>query len=89
MFAQIGGQHQAHSYSATGNIEAYEQPAFTTYDASIGAGKGSWTWQLYGQNLTDTNKSLFTSSAQFVVASTPMRPRILGLTFSYKFSDLK
>jgi iron complex outermembrane recepter protein len=54
VFWQVGGVHQAHSYSATGNVEAYNQPGFTTYDASLGATKDAWSVSLYGQNVTDT-----------------------------------
>ena len=39
----------------------------------------------YGENLTNSNKSVFVSTDQFIVAQTPLRPRILGLTFGYKF----
>jgi len=86
-FWQVGGQHQAHSLSATGFVEAYDQPGFSTYDAAVGVGKGAWTLQLVGENLTDTNASLFTSSRQFILTETPMRPRTLGLRFGYKFSE--
>ncbi|HEV2228268.1 MAG TPA: TonB-dependent receptor [Steroidobacteraceae bacterium] len=84
-FAQFGFVHQAHSLSATGNVEAYDQPGWTTYDGSIGIGKDAWEVELVGQNLTDVNESLFTSSRQFIITETPMRPRVLGVQFSYKF----
>jgi iron complex outermembrane recepter protein len=84
-FWQIGAQRQDHSYSATGNVQAYDQPAFTTYDASIGAAKDAWTVQLYGQNLTDTRAILYANSQQFIQADYVNRPRIAGLKFSYKF----
>ncbi|HET7757371.1 MAG TPA: TonB-dependent receptor, partial [Steroidobacteraceae bacterium] len=84
-FAQLGGVHQGHSLSATGNVEAYDQPGWTTYDGSLGIGKDAWEVELVGQNITDVNESLFTSSRQFIITETPMRPRVLGLQFSYKF----
>jgi iron complex outermembrane receptor protein len=84
-FCQIGGTHQAHSYSATGNITTYDQPGFSTYDASLGVGKDAWLAQLYGQNLTDTRADLFENGNQFVTAETINRPRTAGLKFSYKF----
>jgi iron complex outermembrane recepter protein len=84
-FAQVGGTHQAHSYSATGNIQTYDQPGFTTYDASLGIAKDAWTAQLYGQNLTDTRADLFENGNQFVTAETINRPRTAGVKFSYKF----
>ncbi len=84
-FWQVGGTHQAHSYSATGNIQTYDQAGFTTYDASLGVDKDAWTAQLYMQNLTDTRANLFENGNQFVTAQTINRPRTGGVRFSYKF----
>lgn len=84
-FCQIGGQHQAHSYTATGHLEAYDLPAFTTYEASLGVSKGPWTVQLLGQNLTDTRANLFTSDYEWIVAETVNRPRTVMLDTSFKF----
>ena len=68
-------------------MEAVDQPAGTTYDAAMGVAKGPWTVSLVGTNLTNTNKSLFTSSRQFILTETPMRPRVIELTFSYEYSS--
>jgi hypothetical protein len=84
-FLQIGGNHQAHSYSATGNIVIYDQPGFSTYDGAIGVSKAAWTAQIYGENLSDTRADLFSGYGQFVTAETVNRPRIVGLRYSYKF----
>jgi iron complex outermembrane receptor protein len=86
-FAQAAGQHQAHSFTSTGYVESYELPAFTTYDASLGIARGSWTVQAFGQNLTNVNKSLTTNNAQFIVIEVPLRPRVLGVRFGYSFTD--
>jgi iron complex outermembrane recepter protein len=84
-FAQVGGQHQAHSLSATGHVQSYDQPEFTTYDASMGVAKDAWTAQLYGQNITDARAVSFVNGNQFVVADFIQRPRTMGVKFSYKF----
>jgi iron complex outermembrane recepter protein len=84
-FWQIAGSHQAHSYSATGNIQTYTQAGFTTYDASVGVAKNAWLAQFYGQNLTDTRANLFENGNQFVTAETINRPRTMGVRFGYKF----
>ena len=84
-FWQIGGTHQSHSYSATGNIQAYDQPGFSTYDAAVGVSKDAWTAQLYGQNLSNTRANLFENGNQFITAITINRPRTAGLKFGYKF----
>jgi hypothetical protein len=57
--------------SATGYVPAFDMPEFTTYDASSGIAKGGWAVQLYGQNLTNVNSSLSTSSGQVIVTKVP------------------
>jgi iron complex outermembrane recepter protein len=84
-FWQVGGTHQAHSYSATGNIQTYDQAGFSTYDASLGVAKDAWTAQFYGQNLTNTRANLFENGNQFVTAETINRPRTMGVKFGFKF----
>jgi iron complex outermembrane recepter protein len=84
-FFQIGGTHQAHSYSATGNITTYDQAGFTTYDTSIGTGKDPWGVQAYVSNFTNVRANLFENGNQFVTAETINRPRTGGLRFTYKF----
>jgi iron complex outermembrane receptor protein len=84
-FGQIGGTHQAHSYSATGNIQTYDQASFSTYDASLGVSKDAWMVQAYGQNLTNTRANLFENGNQFITAETINRPRTMGVKIGYKF----
>jgi outer membrane receptor protein involved in Fe transport len=91
-WVQIGGQHQAHSISATSRTSvpnqpgyAYDEPSFTTYDASIGAAKDAWSVNIYGENFTDTRADLYENPNQFVDAKTVNRPRTAGLRFTYKF----
>jgi iron complex outermembrane recepter protein len=86
-YFQIGMQHQSHSQSASGNVESYDQPAWTTYDLSAGVAKDNWTVSLIGTNITNANKSLFTTSRQWILTETPMRPRVIELTFGYSFSE--
>jgi outer membrane receptor protein involved in Fe transport len=86
-FVQAAFQHQTHMITATGYVPAYDMPGFTTYDASVGFARGSWAVELFGQNLTDVNSSVSTSSAQFVLTEVPQRPRVLGIKMSYRFSD--
>jgi len=93
-FAQLAGAHQAHSLSTTyrlsqdlqGKSTVYDLPAFTTYDAALGAGKDAWLVQLYAENFTDTRAQLYANYTQWYKAVTVNRPRTLGLRFSYKFS---
>ena len=71
--------------SGTGNIATFDQPGYTTYDASFGVAKDAWNVQIFGQNLTSVNASTGTNSGQFVETETVTRPRIAGVKFGYKF----
>ena len=97
-FVMAGANHVGHSFNQTANssngdtatginttLLRYEQPAYSTFDASIGVAKDNWNVQFFGVNLSDSNASVFTSSDQFIKAEVPLRPRVLGLKFGYKF----
>jgi hypothetical protein len=92
-FAQIGAVHQSHSLSTTDQLSldlqgrsiAYDLPAFTTYDAALGAGTAGWWAQLYAQNLSDTRAQLFANYNLGYKAVTVDRPRTIGLRMSYSF----
>jgi iron complex outermembrane recepter protein len=97
-FVQVSATHSGHSFTQAGSnptfAEAgavstgrlrFENPAYTTYDASVGVAKDAWTATFYGENLSNSNASTFVSTDQFIVAQTPLRPRVLGVSFGYKF----
>jgi len=69
---------------STGRLR-FENPAYSTFDASIGVSKGQWYLNAYGENISNSNASTFQSTDQFIVAQTPLRPRVLGLAFGYSF----
>jgi iron complex outermembrane recepter protein len=60
-------------------------PAHSTYAALFGVGKDAWYVNVYGENLANSNASTFVSTDQFIVAQTPLRPRVIGATVGYKF----
>jgi hypothetical protein len=72
-----------------GNSIAYDLPAFTTWDAAIGATRDAWVVQVYGENLSDTRAQLYANYRQWYKAVTINRPRTVGLRFSYRFSGAK
>jgi iron complex outermembrane recepter protein len=96
-FVQFGATHQGHSFSQAGGnpsisskgvnttLLRFENPAFSTYDASAGVAKDAWNAHVYVQNLSNSNASLFTNTGQFVEAQTVLRPRVIGVNFGYKF----
>ena len=92
--AQVGMQHTDHSFAdvVTQGVDGppnFELAPYTTYDAAFGAAKDDWTVEFFGQNLSDSRGQLFISSAQFVQLTTVIRPRVLGVRFSYKFGGAK
>ena len=97
-FVQVGANHSGHSFTQAGANPTYavggafstsrgrfENPAYSTYDASLGIGKDAWYVTAYGENISNSNASTFISTDQFIVAQTPLRPRVIGGTFGYKF----
>jgi iron complex outermembrane recepter protein len=63
----------------------YNQPAYTVYDAEAGLAKDNWNVEVYGQNLTNSDASTFTTSGQFIEAQVPLRPRVIGLKIGVSF----
>jgi outer membrane receptor protein involved in Fe transport len=96
-FMQIGVQHQGDSLSSTdrltkdlqGNSIAYDNPAFTEFDAAVGVARDAWVVQAYGQNLGDKRAELYSDARQWYKAVTVDRPRTVGVRFSYKFPGSK
>jgi iron complex outermembrane recepter protein len=97
-FIQASAAHSAHSFTQAGSnptIAAqgfvsttrlrFENPPFTNIDAAVGVAKDSWNAQVYAENVADKNTSLFTNADQYIVAQTPMHPRVIGLKFGYIF----
>jgi outer membrane receptor protein involved in Fe transport len=97
-FVQVGVTHSGHSFTQAGSNPTladagsistgrlrFENPAYTTVAASVGVSKDSWYANLFGENLSNSNASTFVSTDQFIVAQTPLRPRVLGAEFGYKF----
>jgi iron complex outermembrane recepter protein len=78
-------QYQDESFSSATDVNRNLQPSWTTADASVGLTKNNWGAELYVTNLTDENKSVYSTSAQFILAEVPMRPRTLGVRFTYNF----
>ena len=63
-FAQVGATHSGHSFTQAGSNPTlaqagaittgrlrFENPAYTTYDASFGVAKDAWTVTVFGENL--------------------------------------
>jgi len=99
-FVQFGATHSGHSYTQAGanpNITnggalstsrgRFENPAYSTFQASAGISKDAWYFTIYCENLANSTASVFQSTDQFIVEQTPLRPRVIGGTFGYNFSS--
>jgi iron complex outermembrane receptor protein len=94
-FAQAGFSYTAHSRSLPGNVpaiavgtvvtQAFDQPGYTTYDASCGISKDNWTVQIVGHNITDTRGKVFISASEAIETQTVIRPRTVGLEGTWNF----
>ena len=84
-FTQVGGQYYGRSFTNTSAVDNYEMGGWATMDASVGVAKDAWNVQFFSQNITNRDASLYTNSAQFILTQTPLRPRIAGVKFGYKF----
>ena len=98
MFFTVGAQHVGDMQNEPSSFQSgagvtvptttwlrYDQPAYTTYDASLGIAKDQWHVEAFGTNLSNSDASLFTSSAQFIESQVPLRPRVLGVKFGWRF----
>ena len=97
-FAQCGVTHTGHSFTQAGSNPTFagagsistsrlrfEDPAYSTVSAQAGIAKDAWNVMLSGENLANSNAATFTSTDQFIVEQTPLRPRVLAVSFGYKF----
>jgi iron complex outermembrane recepter protein len=97
-FVQFGASHTGHSFTQAGSNPTFagagtistsrlrfEDPAYTTLAASVGIAKDAWNVMVSGENLSNSNAATFTSTDQFIVEQTPLRPLTLGISFGYRF----
>ena len=84
-FTQAGGQYYGGSQSTVGTVGNYYMGGYATFDLSAGVAKDAWNVQFFAQNVANRDASTYTNSAQFIVTQTPLRPRIAGIKFGYKF----
>ena len=59
----------------------FENPAYSTYDASVGVAKDAWNAHVFVQNLSNSNDQPVHEHRQFAVAQTAVRPRVIGVKF--------
>lgn len=69
----------------TSSVLKYTIPGHTSYDAALGVSKDNWKVQIQGMNLTNAYGPTNISSAPFIKAEIPLRPRVLMFTLRYTF----
>lgn len=93
-FVQGTAIHRGHMFSTTDKLQtnpvdnssiAYDLPAYTSYDASVGVRKDAWSVQLYAENVTDSRGITFATFAQRIREDTVIRPRTISIKVGYKF----
>jgi len=103
-YLQAGVVRQGGSYSTTDHVTktlspppggtepvsvAFYNPGYTTYNAALGINRDNWNVEAYGENLSDSHGYPFSFYSLFVKANTVIRPRTIGLRFSYALSHPK
>ena len=60
-------------------------PGFAQFDAQVGFKHDTWNISVFGENLSNTHASTFTSSAQFIKSEVPVRPMTYGVKIGTSF----
>ncbi len=63
----------------------YRMSGYALLDASIGFRHDNWTASIFGENLTDSHASTFTSSTERVKSEVPVRPLTYGVKVGITF----
>ncbi len=63
----------------------YRMPGYAQLDAQVGLQRDAWNVSVFGENLTNTHASTFTSSAQFIKSEVVLRPTTYGVKIGYTF----
>ena len=63
----------------------YRMSGYAMLDAQIGVRRDSWSASLFGENLSNSHASTFTSSAQFIKSEVVVRPLTYGMKLTYDF----
>jgi hypothetical protein len=73
---------------STGALPAnsrYVNDAATTLNASMGIAKDNWNAEFFINNITSEEGAMMETAGKFTAEQSIMRPRTMGLRFSYNF----
>jgi outer membrane receptor protein involved in Fe transport len=63
----------------------YRMSGYALLDASIGVKRGGWSASIFGENLSNSHASTFSSSAQFIKSEVIVRPMTYGVKIGVDF----
>ena len=63
----------------------YRMSGYAQVDGSIGIRRDSWSAAIFGDNLTNSSASTFTSSVQFIKSKVVLRPATYGVKLGFDF----
>ena len=86
-YVQLGVAYKSSSESSATVVNQYAIPSITSWDGSAGVSRDNWSIEMFVLNLTDEDKSTYTSGAQFIEAQVPLRPRTVSIRLGYRFGD--
>jgi outer membrane receptor protein involved in Fe transport len=83
--AQLVYAYTGDQYSSIVVDNRFLQQSYQTVDASFGLRMENWTFELFGENLTDERAQLFINSLDTDLRITTNRPRTIGLKVRYDY----
>jgi outer membrane receptor protein involved in Fe transport len=84
-YAQLVYSHTGDQFSSIVVDNRFKQASYDTVDGSFGFEMDNWTFELFGENLTDERAQLFINSLDTDLRITTNRPRTLGVRVSYDY----
>jgi outer membrane receptor protein involved in Fe transport len=82
---QVSGKFVSNSFSSLVAEERRRQAGYGILNARAGISRGSWTAELFVDNLTDKRAELFINTQDDIPRITTNRPLTAGIRFSYRF----
>lgn len=87
-FVQLSGKFAESSFSSLVAEERREQAGYGILNASAGVSRGSWSAQLFVENLTDKRAELYINTQDDIERITTNRPLTAGIKLTYRFLPL-
>jgi outer membrane receptor protein involved in Fe transport len=84
-YAQLVYAYTSDQYSSIVVDNRFLQDSYNTLDAAIGFNLDNWSFELFGENLTDERAELFINSLDTDLRITTNRPRTFGIKVSYDY----